>query len=241
MLLKLRKIMTQKKSKKFSKLLFIGLGKEKAFFIENLSMLVASGMNLVIALESIRDEIKYKPLKRAIDEMKEQISSGNPIWKSMDESGLFAKHIIAMIRTGEESGTLKENLKMVALRQKKEQVFHSRIKSAMTYPVIVLALGITIALGISWFVLPQIVPVFKALNEDLPFLTRILVYIGELFFNHGYVIVPLIIVTLLFTFVFVGFTFFSIFLSLLRFKLTFLLLNRPSALSEFKLSRLILA
>ena len=98
-----------------------------------------------------------------------------------------------MIRIGEESGKLAENLQVIADEQDKERVFQSRIRSALLYPVFVLGLTVIIALGISWFILPNIITVFEQIDIPLPLPTRILVRVGNFFADYGSIAVPSII------------------------------------------------
>ena len=179
-----------KKEKKKKASYQFGLGKEKEYFVEMLSMLLNSGMDISIALESIRQEMKNKQLKRIVLEIKESVEAGSPIWKALGESKMLPAQVVSMIQIGEESGTLADNLLVIALQQKKEKMFKSKVKSALIYPVIVIVLAIVIALGISWFILPRLVPIFTSLSTDVPFLTRVLALVGQLFKDWGFIIVP---------------------------------------------------
>lgn len=169
---------------------------ELDYFIENLAMLIGSGMNIVAALESIKTEIRSKKLRKAIDFLKFEIGNGSPIWRALEKSRVMPGHIVALIRIGEESGRLVENLNVIAIQQQKEREFSSRVRSAMIYPLIVFSLTIVVGLGIAWFILPKLATVFTSLKLELPLITRLLIAFGMLLGRHGTVIVPLILVSL---------------------------------------------
>ncbi len=194
-----KKVQSKIKPKKRSSSVFsrIGLSKEKLYFVEMLSMLLGSGMDVILALESIKQEVKTKRMKAIINEMLENIEAGESLWRALEAGHLLSDHVISLIRVGEESGRLSENLEIIALQQKRDGIFKSRVRSALIYPILIVVLTFIIIIGISWFILPRFVSVFKVLNKDLPLLTKILVKVGELFVNYGFYIVPGIVIVLI--------------------------------------------
>lgn len=197
----------KKEIKKKSTSFQFGLSKEKEYFVEMLSMLLNSGMDIAVALESIKQEVKNKRLKKIIGEIKENVESGLPIWKSLRESKILSPQVVSMVQIGEESGTLADNLLVISLQQKKDKMFKSKVKAALIYPVIVIVLAIVISLGISWFILPRLVPIFTSMSTEVPFLTQALAWTGQLFLNWGHIIVPAgILLTFLIVFLLFIFT-----------------------------------
>jgi cobalamin biosynthesis Mg chelatase CobN len=133
-----------------------GLSKDRDHFIENLSMLVLSGMPLVGALTSIVIEERNPRMKKILEGVLAEIEGGSPLWKSFERTGMFRGYTISLIRIGEESGKFAENLKVVALQEEKDREFRSKVKSALMYPVFVLVLTAVVGIGISWFILPKL-------------------------------------------------------------------------------------
>jgi type II secretory pathway component PulF len=177
----------------------------KQYVMDNLSIQLISGLDLFQAIEAITEDINSWALRKLLRTMAEDVLSGIPFWESLSESGLFSPHIVSLIRIGEESGKLAENLQVIADEQDKERVFQSRIRSALLYPVFVLSLTVIIALGIAWFILPNIITVFEQINIPLPLPTRILVRVGNFFADYGSIAVPAIAVGIIvFVYVFFG-------------------------------------
>lgn len=180
-----RKLANQEKLSTF------GLSKERDQFIENLSMLVLSGMSILGALSSIIKQTKSPGMKKILERIQMEIEYGSPVWKTFDETGFFKGYTISLIRLGEESGNFAENLKVVALEEEKDREFKSKVKSALMYPVFVLILTAVIGIGISWAVLPKLAKIFTDLKLTLPLITRVLMGFGLFLSKHGLIAVPL--------------------------------------------------
>ena len=164
--------------------------KEREAFIENLSMLVASGMTLSDALRAGAAELRSKRMRRIVGSVIEEVENGSSLWKALAGTGAFALHMVSLVRLGEESGKLAQNLKVIAVQQEKDRVFRSRIMSAMMYPVFVLALTVVVGTGIAWFILPRLAEVFSRLRIELPIMTRVLIAAGSFLGHYGVFAIP---------------------------------------------------
>ena len=180
-----RKIAEQKHLSTF------GLGKHRDQFVENLSMLVLSGMSIPGALTSIIKQTKSEGMKKILERILLEIESGSPVWKSLDKTGMFKGYTISLIRLGEESGNFAENLKVVALEEEKDREFKSKVKSALMYPIFVLTLTGVVGIGISWFILPKLAKIFSDLKLALPLITKVLIGFGLFLSKYGLIAVPL--------------------------------------------------
>jgi len=172
------------------KLQTLFLGKDRDYFVENISLLVASGMGIIQALEAVGREIHSRALRRVVRRLKDEIESGSPLWQALSRARLFSADTISLVRIGEESGKLAANLKVVSEQQEKKRSFRSKIRSAMMYPLLVLSLTIVIGAGVGWFILPRLATVFSQLHITLPLLTRSLIQVGVFFDDYGRVVVP---------------------------------------------------
>ncbi|MFC1645109.1 type II secretion system F family protein [Patescibacteria group bacterium] len=168
--------------------------KEKYYLVENLSMLVASGMSIIEALESIVGGIKSNNTKKIILNIKKEVNNGISLWIALDNSRLFSDYAISLIKTGEKSGRLSENLDIISSNHQKERIFKSKLRSAMMYPMLVFALSVVVGVGIAWFILPRLATVFSQLRLELPLITKILIGIGNFLGEYGAIFIPSIIV-----------------------------------------------
>lgn len=172
----------------------IGIGKERDYFVENLSMLVASGMTIVSAISAVEQEVHSRSMKKILAALKDDIEGGSPLWRAFQRSGVFRDHTISLVRAGEESGKLSENLKLIAVQEEKDRAFRSKIRSAMMYPVFVLSLTVIIGVGIAWFILPKLATVFDQLHIQLPLITKVLIGIGKFLGAYGFIAFPVFFV-----------------------------------------------
>jgi len=184
-----------KKLSFFSRLM---IGQEKNYFIENLSLLLASGMNILAALEAIQGEIRSAPMLKILTQLKKEVEEGSTIWRALQNTGLFSKNTISLVQIGEKSGRLAENLEIVSTQNQKERMFRSKIYSAMLYPIIVICATLVIGIGIAWFILPKLAMTFSQMRLQLPLPTRIMIAIGNFFAHWGIIVVPVSIVVFIF-------------------------------------------
>lgn len=168
----------------------VGFGDERDYFIENLSLLLSSGMGISATLSAIAASVKTHKMKRIITYVDEGVRVGMPLWKALAATHAFPDRIIALIRSGEEAGRLSEHLNLVTIQQQKDKVFHARIRSALLYPGIVLVLAFGVALTSTWIVLPNLTAIFSESQGTLPLNTRILISLGAFFDAYGVIAVP---------------------------------------------------
>lgn len=168
-----------------------GLGKEKIHFVENLAILLNSGLSVVDALKTIEMELRVKPMKKIVRTVIEEVESGIALWRAMENQNFFSPYALSLIRIGEEAGSLSKNMEYLSVQQEKDRSLRSKVKMAMIYPSIVLSMTMIITLGLAWFVLPQLVGVLLSLNAKLPLVTRMIIVIANFFKAHGAVAVPL--------------------------------------------------
>ena len=112
----------------------------------------------------------------------------------------FSPLFLSLIKTGELSGSLKENLFRLIEIIDREHSFKQKLRSAMMYPIFVLVAVSGLGLAVSMFVLPNLIPLFGSLDVDLPLSTKILLWFAELFDKHGLMIFILFAITVIFMF-----------------------------------------
>lgn len=169
----------------------IGLASEQSYVMENLSMLLSSGMDVISALYALQVDVKSKRMRVILGDVIADIENGSALWAALNRSKMLSRQIIALIHIGEESGKLAQNLQVISIQQQKQRDFTSKIRSAMMYPILVLAIAVVIALGMAWFVLPKLVTIFSQMHITLPLITRIIIAIAKFLQVYGNVVIPL--------------------------------------------------
>jgi type IV pilus assembly protein PilC len=172
--------------------------KEKANFFHLLAVMINAGIPMIRALRSLSAQTSEKSrLKFVVNDLADLIEGGSSLSKSLKlQKEVFTEAEIGMIESGEASGQLSKVLANLAADTEKSFLVRSKIKGAMTYPLIVLAILILVVVGMMLFVVPQLSELFEANGKDLPLITKVVVAISDFFVNYGYGL--LLIVLLIF-------------------------------------------
>ncbi|MCA9386790.1 type II secretion system F family protein, partial [Candidatus Dojkabacteria bacterium] len=180
------------------------IAKERKYLFENIALMISGGLSISDVLDSLREEVKSNRIKRLITNMNEDILSGKPFWKALERTKLLSEHLLSVVRIGEESGRLSENLRIVVEQQERDADFRSKVRSASLYPGIVTILMVVISLGIAIFILPQLSRIYQNIGVELPTITKIMISIGNFMSTYGYIVGPGV-VAILFLIIFVLF------------------------------------
>lgn len=165
-----------KKRKKISALF---LGGEKDYFAENLSMLLSAGIGVSSAIAIMSEGASSSGYKKLLSIIGEELDDGNPLWKTLEGRGIFNRSYVYMVKVGEASGRLFENLNIIAEQQVKTKSFHSKLTSALIYPGIILSLTLVIGISVIWFVIPKMAKIFGDMRIVLPLPTKIMISLGN--------------------------------------------------------------
>ncbi|MFH1462512.1 MAG: type II secretion system F family protein [bacterium] len=159
---------------------------DKIIFTKNLSLMIKAGLPIWEGLTIIKEQSNNKSFKKILDKIAKDVNNGQPLAVSLSRHpGVFDDLYINMIKIGEESGTLEESLSRLSLQLEKSFQLKEKIKMAMIYPAIIMAAVVILGAALAFFILPKIIPVFKALDIQLPLATRILIGFTEVAQNYG--------------------------------------------------------
>ncbi|MFH1339464.1 MAG: type II secretion system F family protein [Candidatus Omnitrophota bacterium] len=145
-------------------------------FTRQLSSLIKSGVPILGALNIISEQSDNPNFKNALRGIHDDIKDGKPFSAALSNyPGIFSQFYIAMVRTGEDSGTLQEVLLRIAdYRQQQEEIL-SKIRTALAYPVLMGIVGIATVVFMLTYVMPRLMRIFVNLGQDLPLPTKILI------------------------------------------------------------------
>lgn len=164
--------------------------KDREALTSNLTLLLKASVPIGEALESLKETTSSRLLKKALDQMQQDIDEGMPLWRALERSGIVSEQTLALVQLGEESGNLVENLRVASLQEEKQRIFKAKIRSALMYPGFVLSLTLIVGLGIAWFLLPKLSTTFAQLDLELPLISRIFIGFGEFLRTNGIWAVP---------------------------------------------------
>jgi len=166
-------------------------------FTRELSAMVGAGVPLLRALNSLREHTESQGLKRVLEGVVKDVEAGAPLGEAMEKHPkVFNDVYVNMVRAGEAAGILDDILKRIALQQEKNATIRKRIKSAMTYPTVLVAITVLAFFGLMLFVIPQIGKIITDLggpDAELPLLTQIMLGISHGVISFWYIIFPTLI------------------------------------------------
>lgn len=156
---------------------------EKIGLISNLSTMLAAGIPILEAVESLLDEAKGN-VRKILETLVTDLKAGNRMYVSLSKyPDVFSLVTVSLIKASEEAGTLETTLKDIRLNIQQESEFTDKIKSAMTYPMVVMFVFVAVMLGILLFVIPRVATVFGRMNVPLPLATQIMFAMSNTLIN----------------------------------------------------------
>jgi len=167
--------------------------KDRIIFTRQLSTLIGAGLPLVQSLRTVRGQIASKPLQSIIDAVVANVEGGSTLSNAFSaHPKVFNQVYVSLIAAGESSGTLDTTLERLANQQEKDAAVASKIRGAMIYPAIVLAVVLGVLVFMLTTVLPQVGSLYKDLDKTLPFLTQMLLAISGFVVNFWWVVLILL-------------------------------------------------
>ena len=150
--------------------------KELAVFSRQFSTMISSGLSLLRSLNILAEQTESKSLSKVVTEVRKDVESGTALSVALARHPkVFSRLYVAMIRAGETGGVLDTVLVQLAETLEKQVHLKQKIKSAMTYPVVVFVMVILIVAAMLIFIVPTFTNLYADLGGTLPVPTRILI------------------------------------------------------------------
>ena len=168
---------------------------EIAVATRQLATMVDSGLSVVRSLVILAGQVENKELARVLGEVRLDVERGSSL------SGACAKHpkvfsrlFVTMVQAGEAGGTLEKVLMDLATTMEKQAALIRKVRSAMTYPTIVLSVMVLIFLALLIFIVPVFKNLFASLHASLPAPTLIIIHISSIILSPWSVVILAVIV-----------------------------------------------
>jgi len=164
--------------------------KELIVFSQQLGFLLKAKVPILKALKILSQQIPNLYFRGVIKELTKQVKNGQPLSTSLKKyPKIFSSFYTTMVGAGEESGTLDKALMRITGYYVKQLEFISKVKSALTYPLLVLTVGFITLIFIFTKVIPRIIPLLKSLDIPLPFPTKVLISISSFLVDNWFFLV----------------------------------------------------
>lgn len=161
--------------------------KKQTFFAKRLSFLIRAGVPMLESIHVIKDQTKSKGEVKVFEKIIRDVSNGQSLSNSLSKfKKVFGNFAINVIRAGESSGTLIDNLNYLADELKKKEILRKKIMGALLYPIIITIATFGVTGFLTVYIFPKIIPIFQSLNAKLPLSTKIIMWITDLIRHDGF-------------------------------------------------------
>ncbi|MBR1487155.1 MAG: type II secretion system F family protein, partial [Synergistaceae bacterium] len=164
------------------------------FFCRSVASYLKSGLPLADSLRIMSKQTRDKIMKPVMEKILAEVEGGRKFHTALAESGAFRESLWRVAESGEQSGTLISVLTEAADEFKLEDDLQRKIRGAMTYPIIMMIVGVGVVSFMITYVVPKISDLFADMHQTLPLPTRILISMSDIMVNYGvYILLALLL------------------------------------------------
>lgn len=178
--------------------------KDLAVFCKQFVSVLNAGVTVITALEMMGEQLENKTLQAALRDAQAYVQKGGTLADAFKiNPKVFPPIMVNMVAAGEMSGNLEVCFERLTTHFENANALKSKVKSAMTYPIVILIIVIAVVVVLLMTVIPQFAQMFNDLGSELPKATQMLINFSE-FLQHKWYIVIVIVVAIVAAFKFVG-------------------------------------
>jgi len=163
--------------------------KDLVFFTRQMGTMLKSSLSVLEALRAQIIEVSNPNLREKLLIIAQSVESGGSLAQALSfYPDVFNEFYLSMIRSGEATGKLSDVFNYLADHLEKSYKLQSEIKSALIYPIFIIIVLIIAIFILSFFVLPQLTPIFENFGEKLPLITKLVLKFTLFFRTKGWII-----------------------------------------------------
>jgi len=159
---------------------------ELSLITRQFSILLNSGMSIEGSLNALADQLDTEAQKQIILGVKAEVMNGRPLAASMRMyPKVFPAVYCSLINAGEQSGSLGKVMESLADYSDRTQALTGKIMMALLYPMVVTVVALLVIVSLLTYVVPQVVKVFESSKQELPTVTKTLIFISDSLRHYG--------------------------------------------------------
>lgn len=171
--------------------------REKMIFTRNLQVMIGAGVSLPRVLNTLSHQVKSKVFKKVLSGVESQILKGESFSNALSKyPNIFSEFFCSMIRVGEESGTLENNLAILSRQAEREQELKTKIQSAMMYPMVIILAMFGVGAMMLIVVVPKLAQTFEELGVELPVTTKLVIWLGNFLVGKWYLAILILLISI---------------------------------------------
>ncbi len=168
--------------------------KDIAFFSRQMAIMMKSGVPIVSALEIIGSGHKNPRMRKLVNSVRTDIEGGSSLHEAISKHPVqFDELYRNLVRAGESAGVLETVLDTIATYKENMEALKGKIKKALFYPAIVVAVAILVSTILLIFVVPQFEEVFSSFGAELPAFTQMIVAASRFMVSYWWVMLAVVI------------------------------------------------
>lgn len=163
-------------------------------FNVQLANMIGAGLSLLTSLRTLTKQVENRKFQEIIQDVYRNIEAGSTFSDALSKHPkVFTPLMIHMIHAGEVSGNLDTILDRLAIFAEHQADLEEKIKSAMVYPIILVAVGFSVIMFLSIFIIPMFVDMFMKAGVKLPMPTVIVYTFSQIVKKYWYIIIAALI------------------------------------------------
>ena len=164
-------------------------------FTRQLASMIGAGMPILSTIQTLEEQCSNPEFKKVLTHLKDTIEGGDPLSRGLAAFPvLFDDMYVNMVVAGEQSGEFAGILKRLGSIMQSTARLRGKVKSAMTYPTVIVSIALLLAAGLIQFVVPIFAEMFSRFGKPLPALTQTLVDISDFVKGNWYYVLGAVVV-----------------------------------------------
>ena len=157
----------------------------------HMQMLLRAGVPLIGALQDLRDGADSLELRQVAASLMDRIQNGSTLADAMAaDPGIFSEVMVHLVRSGEVTGQLAEVMEELVRSLKWQAELAAQTKKLLMYPAFVTVTITGVVVFLMVYLVPQLVSFIRNMGQEIPFQTRLLIWLSEAFVNYWWIILP---------------------------------------------------
>jgi len=162
-------------------------------FTQQLATLLGAGQPLDRGLQILLDMPENEKARRVIERVRDQVRGGGALSDALEvEHGIFSRLYVNMVRAGEIGGSLDTTLERLANYLERAKALKESVVNALIYPAILVVMVFLALFVLLVFVVPQFMPMFKDMNIELPFITKMVLAVSNVLASYWWILILLV-------------------------------------------------
>jgi len=175
---------------------------EIASFASQMALILHAGISAYEGISIMKEDNDIEDMQPILDSIFEQLDSGQTLSMALSESQAFPSFMLNMVQIGEESGELEEVMQSLSIHYQRLYENNESLKSAITYPLIMMVMMFLVVLVLITQVLPIFNKVFEQLGSSISGFSKVILDFGMMLSNHAYIFIGLFFILVLLFFYF---------------------------------------